>query len=100
MKSAALVLLALSCLGSAHAEMSAVVQCRIGSYAEQMPDFVCVALMKGAAKLTADGASVLTCYDETLRHIHSVDPDALTWLSLACGNIYGAKMYDAAVRGR
>ena len=35
----------------AHAQQSPMVQCRVGSWAEVMPDFACDAVMDGAAKL-------------------------------------------------
>ena len=84
-------------IGEARSEMSSIVQCRIGSYAEMMPDYVCAALVKGASKLTADGGSQVACHDETLRHIRANNGnDAPVWN--ACGLIFAAKEVDRVTR--
>jgi hypothetical protein len=66
---AILVLLWLAASPSSHAQKSTIVQCRIGSFAEVMPDFACDALMKGAAKLRREPHSIMDCADEMLKYI-------------------------------
>lgn len=89
--SAAMVTLCL--MPASHAEMSAVVQCRIGSYAEQMPDYVCIAFRRGAAKLTTDPNSMYACAKEAELSITNPSTNP-TVISATCNTIWQARMED------
>lgn len=98
----ALLLLFLLMLGQpGHAQMSPMVECRVGSYAETMPDYACSALIKGAAKLTPDGHSITACADEMQRHAPPTNDGTLVAaLTVVCGDVWRSKTIGWALRGQ
>jgi hypothetical protein len=55
----------------AHAQQSPMVQCRIGSFVQVMPDFACDAFTEGAKKLRQNPDTVYDCVKESGRHMQA-----------------------------
>ena len=93
----------------AKAESSPIVDCRIGSFAQAMPDFVCHALERGAEKLRApnhpgpvgDSAGQLACAAEMDRYLRApypgafIQPCSVVWESLTTD--YAARLAARAI---
>jgi hypothetical protein len=83
----------------AHAESSPIVQCRIGSFVQMMPDYACEALEAGAEKLHPDqsvpvNSGVRECSAEMTQYL-DVRPDQMINV---CISVWVAMRQDAATR--
>jgi len=86
-----------------HAQQSPMVQCRIGSFVQVVPDFACDGLMQGATKLRRDGhpsdggdyTGILHCAAEVAQYV-AKQPYELTHI---CSLIWQAMVRDKAIAG-
>ena len=53
------------------AQQSPMVQCRIDSYVQVMPDFACEGFTESARKLRSDPNSILECVREAARYMQA-----------------------------